>query len=127
MTSGTRNLVLRFAGVALLFAPTALAQAQGVGRPVCRDVLVPGRVGGIASNEHAHYERVCDSVYYPPPAAAPPAPEPPVMHTTGSETTVHYDAAAEARKAQLRATTRQDPRSSLCPPPHRMTARDGCQ
>jgi hypothetical protein len=76
--------------------------------------------------EEGHTERVCNSVYYPPPP--PPPPEPPVTHTIGTETTVHYDAAAEARKAQLRATEhRVPPSSNLCPPPYRITASDGCQ
>jgi len=50
-----------------------------------------------------------------------PSPEPPVTHTTGSESSVRYNRDADARKAQL------PPVSSLCPPPYRMTASDGCQ
>jgi hypothetical protein len=109
-----------FAALAVLFAAAAISQAQGIGQSGCRDVWDWGS---------GKYMRVCNSVYYPPPAPPPqPAPEPPVTHTTGSETTVHYDAVAEARKAQLRATEhRVPPGSSLCPPPYRMTAQDGCQ
>jgi len=118
--------VLRFTATAVLFAPAAAAQAQGIGQSVCRDVLVPGRVGAIGNDERAHHEQVCNSVYYPPPP--PPPPEPPVTHTTGSETTVRYNADAEAQKVQSRATEhRHQPSSSLCPPPYRMTASDGCQ
>lgn len=126
MTSRTGPLALRFAAMALLFAPAAAAQTPGTGQTVCRDVYVPGRVGALGSGERAHTERVCDSVYYPPPP--PPAPEPPVQHTTGSETTVRYEGAAEVRKAPSWATEQRVPsNSSLCPPPYRMTAQDGCQ
>jgi|ERR1700730_15400492 hypothetical protein len=43
--------------------------------------------------------------------------------------TVAYDPVAEARKTRLRAQAApSDPDAvQLCPPPHRMTARDGCQ
>jgi hypothetical protein len=54
-----------------------------------------------------------------PPAPAP-SPEPPVNHTKGSQGTIRYDANAGPQKAQ-------SPGSSLCPPPYRMTASDGCQ
>jgi hypothetical protein len=40
----------------------------------------------------------------------PPPPEPPVRHITGSKSTVRYDADAEARKTQLRATEPQSRR-----------------
>src|SRR6516162_863720 len=64
----------------------------------------------------------------PPPQPAQPASatEPPIKHAITNEI-ILYDAAAEARKAQLRATEQRDSRSTLCPPPYRMTARDGCQ
>jgi hypothetical protein len=108
---------------------SSMAQAQSTGQTICRDVWVPGRVVAIDPNEKAHFERVCNTVYYPQPSASQPAPEPPkVEHTTGSSETVPYDAVAEARKARLRAAEPQAPPSStLCPPPRRMTARDGCQ
>jgi hypothetical protein len=120
MKSSIRTFALRFAATVALFAPAAAAQAQGVGHSVCKNVWDWGS---------AKYVQVCNSVYYPPPPSAPPpAPEPPVRaHTTGSESTVGYDPAAEARKSQLRATEHQDPARSLCPPPYRMTASDGCQ
>jgi hypothetical protein len=136
MESRIGTFVLRFAATAILFAPAAPAQAQGIGQSVCRDVLVPGRVGAIGNDERAHHEQVCNQVYYPPPP--PPPPEPPVRHTTGSESTVPIDPVAEARKTQLRAreshpsgqtggsAVHRDP-PSLCPPPYRMTASDGCQ
>jgi hypothetical protein len=56
------------------------------------------------------------------PAAPPPSPLPeaPVRHLTGSQSTIRDDANVGARKAQ-------SPSSSLCPPPYRMTASDGCQ
>jgi hypothetical protein len=126
MTSSIGNLSLRFAAIVVLFAPAVAAQTPGTSQTVCRDVWVPGRVGALGASERAHTERVCDSVYYPPPP--PPAPEPPVRHTTGWESNVQFDPAAEARKAQLRATEQRAPASSsLCPPPYRMTASDGCQ
>jgi hypothetical protein len=123
MKSSIGTLALRFAATVVLFAPTVTAQAQGIGQTICRNVWVPPPFIGF---EEGHTERVCNSVYYPPPP--PPPPEPPVTHTIGTETTVHYDAAAEARKAQLRATEhRVPPSSNLCPPPYRITASDGCQ
>jgi hypothetical protein len=126
MKSSIRTFALRFAATVVLCAPAATIQPQGIGQTICRDVQVPGRVGAIGADERAHTERVCNSVYYPPPP--PPPPEPPVRHTAGSESTVQYDSDAEARKAQLRATEhRTPPSSSLCPPPYRMTASDGCQ
>jgi hypothetical protein len=120
-----RSIALRFAAAVVLFAPAVTTQAREIGQTICRDVQVPGRVGAIGSNERARTERVCDSVYYPPPA--PPPPEPPVQHTRGSEAAVQYDAAAEARKVQMRASEHRAPGSNLCPPPYRMTAQDGCQ
>src|SRR5712691_2617022 len=93
--------VLRFTATAVLFAPAAAAQAQGIGQSVCRDVWDWG------SGKYAH---VCNSVYYPPPAPLPPPPpEPPVTHTTGSESSIRYDPDAEARKAQLRASEHRAP------------------
>jgi hypothetical protein len=125
MKSSTGTFALRLAAIAVLSAPT-IVQAQGTGQTVCRDVWVPGRFNGWGPNEQAHNERVCNSVYYPPPA--PPPAEPPVQHTTGSETTVEYNAPAAARKAQMRDTEhRASSGSNLCPPPYRMTAQDGCQ
>lgn len=114
------TLALRFAATVILFAPTVAALGQGVGHSICRDVWDFGS---------AKYVRVCDSVYYPPPPPpSPPVPEPPVIHTTGSETTVRYDDTAKERKAQLRAIEHRVPSSSsLCPPPYRITAQDGCQ
>jgi hypothetical protein len=102
-TIGT--FALRFMAAAVLFAPTVAAQAQGTSQSV--------------------------SVSHPPPQPAPPAasePEPPVKRTITNET-IPYDANVEARKAQLRASEHRvvSPSLSLCPPPYRMTARDGCQ
>src|SRR5690242_7193176 len=111
-SSSIGTFALRFAAIAFLFASAVAAQTPGIGQSVCRDVDW-GR-------------RVCDTVYYPP--MPPPPPEPPVQHTTGSETNVQFDPAAEARKAKSRATEHRAPASSsLCPPPYRMTASDGCQ
>lgn len=119
MKSGFGTFVLRFAAIAVLFAPTAAAHAQGLGRTVCEKVWDPVLFKRL---------EVCNNVYYPPPSPQPPPPEPPVRHTAASESTVQYDPDAEARKAQLRATERRNqPSSSLCPPPYRMTASDGCQ
>ncbi len=115
------KIALHFAAIAVPFAP-AVAQAQGTGRTICHDELVPS--GGTFTPSTR--VRVCDSVSYPPPP--PPAPEPPPKHTPGYENTVRFDPAAEARKAQSRATEpRSQPSSNLCPPPYRMTASDGCQ
>jgi hypothetical protein len=43
--------------------------------------------------------------------------------------TIEFDPAAEAQKKQLRAAKgyRDPSQVSLCPPPRRFTARDGCQ
>jgi hypothetical protein len=122
MKSSIGSFALRFAAPVILFAPTLAAQAQGIGQSICRDEALP-TLGTFQPSKHV---QVCDSVYYPPPP--PPAPEPPVRHTTGWESAVPYDPVAEARKAQLRANEHQVPAgSSLCPPPYRMTAVDGCQ
>jgi hypothetical protein len=111
MKSSIGTLALRFAATVVLFAPAVTAQAQDIGHS-------PSAVGNRASTPMSA----------PPPPPQPAAPEPPVTRTTPSSETVYYDAAAEAQKAQLRATERRDPPSlSLCPPPYRMTARDGCQ
>jgi hypothetical protein len=120
MKSRIGTFALRFGATVILFAPAAVAQAQGIGHSICRDVWDWGS---------AKYVRVCDSVYYPPPQPPPPPPpEAPVRHTTGSEEYRTYDPDAEARKAQLRATEHRAPSgSSLCPPPYRITASDGCQ
>jgi hypothetical protein len=125
MRSSIGKLALRFAATAVLFAPAAAVQAQGSGQTICRDEVVP-TLGTLQPSKHV---RVCDSVYYPPTPSPPsPPPEPPVRHTTGWETNVQFDPAAEARKAKLRATEQRAPASSsLCPPPYRMTAQDGCQ
>ena len=129
MKSSIGTFALRFAATAALLARAAVAQAQGHGQTICRDVSVPGRVGAIDPNERAHTERVCNTVSYPAPPTPAPAAEPPkVEHTTGSSETVYYNATAEARKAQPRTTDHPTPASSsLCPPSYRMTARDGCQ
>src|SRR5258708_6756184 len=94
MKSSIGTFALRFAATVVLFAPAGAARAPGMGRSVCRDGLVPGRVGAIGNDERAPHEQVCNQVYYPPPP--PPPPEPPVRHTTGSESTVQYDPVAEA-------------------------------
>jgi hypothetical protein len=71
-----------------------------------------------------------------PPAPAPiegPAPSAQRVPSAGSaprdlKSTV-VDPAGEERKAKMRASTHyRDPNSrELCPPPYRMTERDGCQ
>jgi hypothetical protein len=103
----------RFTAMVVLFAPAVTAQAQGVGYSVC---------------DSYRGQRVCNYVYYPPPPPPPPPPpEPPVKHTIGTEETILFDAAAEARKALSRASQpRTEPGLASCPPPYPMT-RDGCQ
>jgi hypothetical protein len=92
MKSSIGTLALRFAATVVLFAPAVTAQAQGVSRSFCQDW------GG---------GRACESVYYPPsPPPSPPPPELPVTHTPAVNSFVPYEAAAEARKAKLRATAR---------------------
>ena len=122
MKSSIANFALRFAATAVLLAPAAV-QAQGSSQSVCQYVWDPVAFKRL---------RVCNEVYYPPaptPTQPPPAAEPPANPTTGGKSvTVPYDPAEEARKAQLRATEHRDrPSSTLCPPPYRMTASDGCQ
>lgn len=86
-----------------------------------------GSERGASSNERPYRDRNRETVhlpvYYPSSLRLPPpAPEPPVTHMTGG------DAVAEGPEAQLRATEHEEPPNlSLCPPPYRMTARDGCQ
>ena len=93
MKSSSGTFALRLAAVAALFAPAGTAQAQGRGQSICRDVWDWGS---------GRYVQVCNEVYYPPPAPAPPpTPEPPVTHTTGTESTIRYNADDEERKAQL--------------------------
>src|SRR5215471_16238315 len=122
MKSSIGILALPLAATVVLFAPAGTVQAQGTSRTICHDELVQS--GGTFTPSTR--VRVCDTVSYAPPP--PPAPEPPPKHTTGSEETVHYDAAAGARKVQARAPEHPaSTSSSLCPPPYRMTAQDGCQ
>ena len=116
MKGSIGSIALRFAAIAALFAPGAAAQEQGQVRRVCHMV-------GFAP--------VCEDVYYPPRS---PAPEPPARHTTPTDSTIRYNADDQERKAQSQAIEhggapdRGAPSgSSLCPPPYRMTARDGCQ
>jgi hypothetical protein len=107
---------LCFAALAALLAPGAAAQEQGQVRRVCHMV-------GFAP--------VCADVYSPSPS---PAPAPAARHAAGTESAIRYNADDEERKAQLQAIERDEapdrrtpPGSSLCPPPYRMTAKDGCQ
>ena len=117
---------LRFAAVVVLMTPAATLQAQGRGQSICRDVW---------DWSSGRYVQVCNEVYYPPRSpSAPPAPDPPARQTTGTESTIRYNADAEERKAQLQGIERgkaPDGRTqsgtNLCRPPYRMTARDGCQ
>lgn len=44
---------------AVLFAPAAAAQAQGIGQTICQDEVVP-TLGTFQPSQHL---RVCDSVY----------------------------------------------------------------
>jgi hypothetical protein len=117
---------LCFAAVVILIAPATTLQAQGRGQSICRDVW---------DWSSGRYVQVCNDVYYPPPSPSPPpAPNPPARQTTSTESTIRYNAAAEERKAQLQAIERggapdrgTQSGTNLCPPPYRMTARDGCQ
>ena len=117
---------LRFAAVVVLMTPAATVQAQGRGQSICRDVW---------DWSSGRYVQVCNEVYYPPPSqSASPAPDPPARQTTSTESTIRYNADAEERKAQIQGIERGGtpdrggpPALSLCPPPYRMTARDGCQ
>jgi hypothetical protein len=113
---------LRFAAVVVLMAPATAVQAQGRGQSVCRDVW---------DWNSGRYVQVCNEVYYTPPS---PSPDLQARQTIDTENTIRYNADAEQRKAQLqaiehaRASDRGSPSAlSLCPPPYRMTARDGCQ
>jgi hypothetical protein len=101
--SSIGTFALGFAAAAVLFALAAAAQAQGTDQAICRD-FSEGAV-------HSHF------------CMLPPR----VKVRISNDQFIRYDPAAEARKAQLRTTERQDPSSSLCPPPYRWTARDGCQ
>jgi hypothetical protein len=168
MRSNIGTFALRFAAIAVLFAPAAAAQphanpsaaaarpaplprahvAPAVSRPNprsstldqtsasrlgTRDGMRESRTYGserhAAGNEYPHPDRsretVHQYVYYPsalPPLLPGPALEPLFTQTTGD------DAVADGRKAQLRASEPREPPSvSLCSPPYRMTARDGCQ
>jgi hypothetical protein len=119
--SGFGRVVLGLVAIGVLFALAGAVQAQGTSRTICHDELVPS--GGTFTRSTS--VRVCDSVSYAPPP--PPAPEPPPRHATGSETAVHFDPEAEAVKTRLRTAEPRDRRSTLCPPPYRMTNQDGCQ
>ena len=117
MTSSIANFALRFAAMAVLLEPVA-AQGQGTSQRVCYLTADPITMKPAT---------VCNEVSYPPPPAPPPE-APAVTRTPSSNSFVPYDPAEEARKAQLRATEHRDrPSSTLCPPPYRMTASDGCQ
>jgi len=117
MKSSIGTCVLRFAAMAVLFAPVA-AQGQGTSQRVCYLTADPITMKPAT---------VCNEVSYPPPPAPPPE-APAVTRTPSSNSFVPYDPANEARKAQLRATEHRAPSSStLCAPPYRMTASDGCQ
>jgi hypothetical protein len=116
MKSTIRAFALRFAATAALFAPAAAAQTPGMGQSFCQDW------GG---------GRACETRYYhpsPPPPPKAQEPESPAKHTPVVNDFVPYDAAAEAQKAQAQSVEHRVPASSsLCPPPYRMTAQDGCQ
>ncbi len=58
-----------------------------------------------------------------------PPPEEPFRRGPGTETTIRYDPAAEARKRDiLGGADANDGSENLCPSPrYRMTARNGCQ
>ena len=115
---------------------TRAPQSGARGESRMRENRTYGSEQGTASNRFPDFDGNREVVhlrvsnyYLPPSAPTAPAQEPPVTHTTGYETTVHYDdAVAAGREAQLPAAEyRPSPGSSLCPPPKRMTARDGCQ
>ena len=122
MKSSIGTFALRFAAMAVLFAPAVAAQAQGSSQSICRNVF---------DWETWKYVQVCNTVSYAPPpqpASPPPKPEAPVQHAPVVNDFVPYDAAAEAQKAQRQSVDHRVPASSsLCPPPYRMTAQDGCQ
>lgn len=105
-----------WAAAAVLFMGLHAADAQTI-RTVCRDVINSYRV-----------IRVCRQVVVPAPAPARAAPEPEksAQRGPGTETTVQYDPAEEARKARGRAA---DPggRDASCPPPWRWSPWNGCQ
>ena len=126
MKSTIRAFALRFAATTLLFAPSVAAQAQSTSQTICRNVYVPGPGINGADPGHGQMERVCNTVSSTTPP--PPPAEPPVKHEPPVNSFVPYDAAAEARKTQLQSVEHRVPaRLSLCPPPNRWTARDGCQ
>ena len=128
MTGSIGVFCLRVAVVVVLMAPAATLQAQGRGQSICRDVW---------DWNSGRYVQVCNDVYYPPSSPSPPPPPAPDLQarqTIDTENTIRYNADAEQRKAQLQAIEhagapdRGSPSAlSLCPPPYRMTARDGCQ
>src|SRR5690242_7359871 len=90
MKNSLRIFALRFAATAVLFAPTVVAHAQSTSQSVCQKVWDGGTT-----------KYICNNVYIPPPPT-------PVKPTIENET-VKYDAAAEARKAELRANDHRTP------------------
>ena len=116
MKSRSGTFVLRLAAMAVLLEPVA-AQGQGTSQKVCYLTADPITMKPAT---------VCTEVSYPPPPAPPPE-APAVTRSPSSNSFVPYDPADEVRKAQLRATEHRNPSSTLCPPPYRMTATDGCQ
>jgi hypothetical protein len=122
MKSGIGSFVLRFAAMAVLIALATAAQAQGTSQSVCQYVG-PRPVQAAACLQRG---LLSSSTTTRPSGASGRACS--QAHNGGTSETVPYDPVAEARKAELRATERQDrPGSNLCPPPYRMTAHDGCQ
>jgi hypothetical protein len=126
MKSSIGAFALRFAATAVLFGPSVATQAQSTSQTICRDVYVPGPGINGADRGHGQMERVCNTVSHAAPPSPPP--EPPVKHEPPVNSFVPYDAAAEAQKVQRQSVEHRVPASlSLCPPPYRMTAQDGCQ
>jgi hypothetical protein len=92
MKSIIGTLALSLAAAGVLFALATAAQAQGTDQSHCQDVS--------EGNIHMHF------------CMMPPRVNIRSIwgkYRTSSEETIRYDGAAEARKAQLRATEYQDP------------------
>ena len=102
---------VRYAAIVTLLA-TQPGQAQTGGQSVCTNVW----------DGYSKYERVCSWEAYAPTVVNPPEPE--YRRGPGTEETVYYDPAAEARKRQAAGLSLV---SDLCVRPYRMTERDGCQ
>jgi hypothetical protein len=117
-TGPYRRQLRTFTVAAVLLASLPPAAEAQTTQSVCQQVINSYRV-----------MRVCRQVVVPTPAPAPPArlPETSAQRGPGTETTVRYDPAVEAKKARARASEPVPAARDVCPPPYRMTERDGCQ